>query len=67
MDPDVCYREMGEAMEEVDRLLELARERALALHGWLAQGGVYPSGASHSEVRTVINQVFMRTEEAEDE
>lgn len=67
MDPDVCYREMREAMEEVDRLLALARERALALHEWLAKGGSYPAGESASEVRIVINQVFLRTEEADDE
>lgn len=67
MDPDVCYREMCEAMKEVDRLLVLARQKALALHNWLAKGGSYPAADSASEVRIVINQVFLRTEEAEDE
>ena len=67
MDPNVCYREMCEAIEEVDRLFAIARQRALALHGWLAKGGYYPVDVSESEVRTVINQVFMRTEEADDE
>lgn len=67
MDPNVCYREMCDAMEEADRQLAFARERALALHGWLAKGGSYPANVSESEVRIVINQVFFRTEEADDE
>lgn len=67
MDPDVCYREMCEAMEEADRQLTAAREHAVALHSWLAKGGSYPADVSESEVRIVINQMFFRTEEAEDE
>lgn len=67
MDPNVCYREMCDAFEEAHRQLAFARERALALHGWLAKGGSYPDDVSESEVRTVINQVFFSTEEADDE
>lgn len=67
MDPNVCYQEMCDAIEEVDCLLVLARERAISLHDWLNKGGCYPGGVAESEVRIVINQVFMRTEEADDE
>ena len=65
MDPDVCYQEMVDAIEEVDRLLALARERAVALHEWLGGGGFHPSQASPEEVRITINQVFLRTDEEE--
>ncbi|WP_425399249.1 hypothetical protein [Aeoliella sp.] len=67
MDPNACYREMCDAFEEAHRQLANARERALALHGWLAKGGSYPADVPESEVRTVINQVFFSTEEADDE
>ena len=67
MDPDTCYQQMLDAIKEADQQLAFARQQALALHKWLGDGGFYPSEASESEVRMVINQVFMRTEEAEDE
>lgn len=67
MDPNICYREMSDAFEEALRQLAFARERALALHGWLAKGGKFPADVSESEVRTVITQVFLCTDEADDE
>jgi hypothetical protein len=67
MDSNSCYQQMLDAIEEADQQLALARQRALALHQWQGEGGFYPSNISESEVRTVINQVFMRTEEAEGE
>lgn len=63
MDPDACYREICEAMEEVDRLLALARERALALHVGLSKGGSYPTGKSAADVRIVLNELLSRTKE----
>jgi len=67
MDPNACYQQMVDAIEQVDQQLAFARERALALHRWLQNGGFYPSDVSKSEVRTVINQIFLRTEEADNE
>lgn len=67
MDPNACYQQIVNAIEHVDQQLAFARERALALHQWLQNGGFYPNDVSESEVRMVINQIFMRTEEAEDE
>ncbi len=67
MDPDVCYQEMTETIEEVDRLLALARERAVALHEWLDGGGAYPSQDPPDVVRIAINQVFLRTDEEDEE
>lgn len=67
MDPDACYQEINDAMEEVNRLLAAARKNAVALHAWLEKGGFYPSNVSESEVRIVLSQVFLRTEEADDE
>lgn len=32
MDPDACYREMNDAIEEADRHLAKGRQRAIALH-----------------------------------
>jgi len=51
----------------VDRLLALARERAVALHEWLGSGGFNPSQASPEEVRITINQVFLRTDEEDED
>ena len=67
MDPNICYREMCDAIDEVDLLLATARERAAALHGWLKSGGCFPEGVSESKVRTVIDRVFLRTQEVDDE
>jgi len=67
MDPNARYQQMVDAIEQADQLLASARERALALHRWLQNGGFYPRGVSEPEVRTVINQIFLRTEETEDE
>lgn len=66
MDPSVCYQEMSDAIEEADRLLLIARERAIALNDWLMKGGCHPVGVTESQVRNMINQVFLRTEEADD-
>jgi len=65
MDPNTCYAEMTEAMKEVDRLLALARERAVALHEWINDGGCYPAGDIPEIVRMTISQVFMRTDQPE--
>jgi len=67
MDPNTCFQEMVEAVEEADRQFAVARQRATALWDWLERGGCYPAGESESLVRTVISQVFMRTEEADNE
>lgn len=67
MDPNVCYQEMCEAVEEADRLFAIARQRALALQGWLAKGGFCPAEVPESVVRAVIHQVFLRTEGGDDE
>ena len=66
MDPNTCYVEMTEAMEEVDRLLVLARQRAVALHEWIGGGGFYPQADSPELVRMTISQIFMRTDEPEE-
>lgn len=67
MDPNACYQQMLDAIEHVDQQLAIARERALALHRWLQNGGFYPTDVSETEVRTAINQIFLRTEEVKDE
>ncbi len=64
MNPDLCYQEMTDAIERVDRCLALSRKRAVALWDWLASGGAYPSEVSPEEVRIDISQILMRTEEA---
>jgi hypothetical protein len=66
MDPNACYAEMTDAMEEVDRLLVLARQRAVALHEWLGSGGFYPQADPPELVRMTINQVFLRTDDPEE-
>ena len=66
MDPNKCYAEMTDAMEEVDCLLVLARQRAVALHEWIGGGGFYPKADSPELVRMTINQVFLRTDEPEE-
>ena len=66
MDPNKCYDEMTNAMEEVDRLLVLARQRAVALHEWIGGGGFYPQADSPELVRMTISQVFMRTDDPEE-
>jgi hypothetical protein len=67
MDPNTCYAEMTAAIEEADRLLALARQRAVGLHEWLKRGGCYPKADSPELVRMVINQIFLRTDEPEEE
>ena len=67
MDPNACYQQMLDAIEQADQQLAIARERALALHRWLQNGGFYPTCVSEIEVRTAINQIFLRTEEVKDE
>lgn len=67
MDPNVCYQEMCDAIEEVDRLLEFARERAIALHDWLKKGGCNLDGVAEPRVRIAIDSVFMRSQEADNE
>ena len=67
MDPDVCYQEMTDAIEEVDRLLTLARERAAQLHEWLDSGGAYPTQDPPDMVRMTISQVYMRTDDPDEQ
>ena len=59
MDPTQCYLEMYEAMQAGD--LHLARERAVALRGWLDQGGFPPSNYSLTEVQAYLASVLRRT------
>jgi len=66
MDPNACYLEMTEALEQADRCLVIARERAVALHEWLDGGGLYPKDDPPEIVRVTISQVFMRTDEPEE-
>jgi len=64
MDPNVCYQETCDAIEEVDRLLEFARERAISLCDWLKKGGCNPLGVVEPELRIAINRVIDRSREA---
>ncbi len=66
MDPNACYAEMTEAMEQADRLHADARERAKALDEWIKQGGIYPKGDSPEMARIWINVVLSRTHEPEE-
>lgn len=59
MDPTQCYLEMFYAMRDGD--LATARERAIALRGWLANGGFYPPNYSETEVRNYLANVLRRT------
>lgn len=59
MDPTQCYLEMYEAMKAGD--YATARERALALRGWLAKGGFFPPNYSETEVRGYLANVLRRT------
>jgi hypothetical protein len=67
MDPNTCFQEMVEAIEAADHQFSVARKRAIVLWNWLKKGGCYPGHETESCVRIMINQVLMRTEEAEDE
>jgi len=66
MDPNACHDEMTDAIEEVDRLLVLARKRAVALYEWIGGGGFYPNADPSELVRMTINQVFLRTDDPEE-
>ena len=66
MDPNACFAQMSEAIEQADHFLKMARERAVALREWLANGGFYPQTDSPEAVRIAISQVLMRTEESKE-
>ncbi len=59
MDPTQCYLEMLAAMRDGD--LTMARERDLALRGWLESGGFYPPNHAETEVRGHVANVLRRT------
>lgn len=59
MDPKQCYLEMLAAWQRGDR--RLARDRALALDGWLTRGGFSPQEFEPAEVRAKLAEVLRHT------
>lgn len=59
MDPTACYREMLASLHDND--LDVAREHALNLKGWLNRGGFCPQGQNLVEVRALLARVLRLT------
>lgn len=61
MDPDVCFREIFDLMNEGEGAYAEAFEKATELLAWLDKGGCYPRGYSYEYVRAYVKGVIRRT------
>lgn len=61
MDPDICFREIFDLMNEGEGAYAEAFEKATELLAWLENGGFYPRGYSHEYVRAYAKGVIRRT------
>lgn len=65
MDPNQTFTEMFEAMRALDD--KTARELALALQAWLANGGFYPNDHTPEAVNSYLASVLRRTNDSQAE